>query len=247
MRVAVVDETLANRYWPTGAVGRRFWADAKPGNPNDAFTIVGVVTPVHQSSLRDSNLPGAMYAPVTQSSPGFVRLAVTHHGPEREWATVVERIQSVDAALTPFWTDTLANSVNASLLFQRGPMLLLGVFSAVGLFLGMLGIYGVLAHEFAARRREIAVRVAVGGTRGDIVALVWRRWSVIVGIGAIAGLGGTFAATRLVEGLLFGTGPTDPGVLVAALLAMAGAAALSAIAPTRRAIAVDPALTLRQD
>jgi len=245
-RVAIIDRALERRHWPEGALDRRFWFGATPGAPGEAVTIVGVVDSVLQNSLRERQSSGAIYSFVAQNPPGFVRLAVRFDA-AAPWSRVREEIASVDSGLVPFWTESLSDSVNASLLFQRGPMQLVAVFSAVGLLLGALGVYGVLAYEFASRRKEIAIRLAIGGSRRGIVALLWRRWSVLVGLGIVGGLFGALASARVVESLLFETGLSDPVVVVAATAALTIAAGLAAIDPARRALAVDPALTLRQD
>jgi hypothetical protein len=245
-RVAIVDRALEQRYWPDGALNRRFWFGATQGPATEAVTIVGVVDSVLQNSLRERESAGAIYSFSAQNPPGFFRLAVRFDGPA-EWSKVLEQIATVDRALVPFWRESLSDSVNASLLFQRGPMQLVGAFSVVGLFLGALGVYGVLAHEFNARRREIAVRLAIGGSQRGILALLWRRWSVLVVPGIAGGVAGALATSRLVESLLFETGLTDPMVIAAAVGVLIVAAAVAAVAPARRALAVDPALTLRQE
>lgn len=245
--VAVIDTALAARFWPAGAVGQRFWPAARPGAPDDAVTIVGVVDTIQQSSLRDVDAPGAVYTSVSQASPGFIRLAVKHETANRDWPEVVRRIRSVDRSLTPFWTDTLSDSVEASLLTQRAPTQLLAIFWAIGLLLGVVGIYGVLSYEFSSRRRELAVRLAIGGTRRNIVALIWRRWAVLVGLGVVTGTGGALAAEQVVGSLMFHTSLGDPLVLLGAGVTMAAAAGLAAIGPVRQALRVDPALALKQD
>lgn len=245
-RVAIVDRALEQRYWPDGALDRRFWFGATPGAPAEAFTIVGVVDTVRQNSLRERQSPGAIYSYTGQNPPGFFRIVVRSDAPG-PWARVREQIATVDPALLPFWMEPLSDSVNASLLFQRGPMQLVGAFSAIGLFLGALGVYGVLAHEFDVRRREVAIRLAIGGSRGGILALLWRRWSVLVGAGIAGGAAGAAASSRLVESLLFDTGLTDPWVVVTAIAVIVVSAALAAVGPARRALTVDPALTLRQE
>ncbi len=245
-RVAIIDRTLEQRYWPDGAINRRFWFGASQGPAAEAITIVGVVDAVLQNSLRERESAGAIYSFNAQNPPGFFRLAIRFEGPE-QWPAVREQISTVDRGLVPFWRESLSESVNASLLFQRGPMQLVGVFSVVGLFLGALGVYGVLAYEFNARRREIAIRLAIGGSHRGILGLFWRRWAVLVGLGVTGGLAGALASSRLVESLLFETGLTDPMVIVAAVSVLVVAAAAAAVAPARRALAVDPALTLRQE
>jgi predicted permease len=245
-RVAVIDLDLARRYWPDGALNERFWFGSKRGPDSDAVTVVGVVNPIRQNSLRERDGVGAIYQPTTQNPPGFVRLAVAFQA-QAPWTTVVDRIRSVDPGLVPFWTDTLSNSVDTSLLVQRGPMRLLGGFAAVGVFLGVLGVYGVIAHEFGQRRRELAIRVAIGGRRPDILRLLGRRWLTIVGGGSVVGLAGAVATHRLIDSLLYGTGPSDPTVLGFSVTVLAAAAALACLGPVRRALSVDPILVLRGD
>lgn len=245
-RVAVIDETLARRYWPDGAVGRQFWGAAQPTSTQRPITIVGVVATVRQTSLRDRDLPGAVYLPMAQAPSGFLRMAVKHDG-TGDWPSVVRQITTVDNGISPFWTDTLENSVNASLLFQRGPMQLLSVFAVVGLMLGALGMYGVLGHEFSARRREIAVRLAIGGSPQDILSLLSRRWFALVAAGTLGGLVASVGSARIVEGLLFDVAATDPRVMAWVIAILVVAAALAALGPVRRALKVDPASALKQE
>ena len=249
LRVVIVDEILAQRYWSgTSPVGRRLWVGANASDPADALTIVGVVESIRHDSLRENEAAGAVYVPLTQASPGFVRIAVKFEGDRGAvWSAVRKSIAALDPALVPFWTDTLESSVGASLLLQRTPMQLLSGFAVVGLFLGVLGIYGVMAHEFGRRRREIAVRLAIGGSRGDIASLLGREWVVVVGGGLVAGLAGTAASSRLIASLLYDTGPLDPRVLSGALGALILAALAACLIPVRRAMRVDPALALREE
>ena len=248
-RVAIVDETLARRYWPgSTAVGKRLWLGANPGSRDELFTVVGVARPIVQDNLRQTDAAGALYIPMTQTSFGFVRIAVKFEGDRAAvWSAVRKTITALDPALVPFWTDTLENSVGASLLLQRTPMRLLSGFAIVGLFLGALGVYGVMAHEFGSRRREIAVRLAVGGSRRDIVSLMGREWIQVVGTGILAGAAGAFASSRLVASLLYGTGPHDLRVLAASLGTLILAALIACLIPVRRAIRIDPAVALRED
>jgi ABC-type antimicrobial peptide transport system permease subunit len=126
-------------------------------------------------------------------------------------------------------------------------MQLLSVFAGVGVLLAALGIYGVLGHEFRARRREIAVRLALGGSRQDILSLLSRRWLALVAAGTVGGLLASMGTTRIVQGLLFDAAATDPRILATVVAVLVAAAALAALGPVRRAMKVDPASALRQD
>ena len=244
-RVAVIDEVLARRYWPAGALGRQFRSGQATGELRPV-TIVGVVAAVHQQSLRDRDFPGAVYLPMAQFPSFFMRLAVKDEG-ARDWPAVVRQIATVDAGLVPFWTDTLENSVASSLLFQDGPMQLVSLFAGVSLLLGAIGVYGVLAHEFAARQREVAVRLSLGGSRRHIAGLLSRRWCVVIGCGMLAGLLGAFGSTRIVRGLLFDVTPTSPALLITVTTVLLAVAALAGLAPLRRALRTDPATALRRN
>jgi ABC-type antimicrobial peptide transport system permease subunit len=124
---------------------------------------------------------------------------------------------------------------------------LLGAFGAAAVALTAIGLYSVLAYMVALRRREMAVRLAIGGTPGHVIGLIVRHVTWVVGIGMSLGLAGALTAARSMRSLLFGTEPWDPlslGVTVAMLCTAAGAAAWM---PARRAMRVDPATVLRME
>ncbi len=122
--------------------------------------------------------------------------------------------------------------------------LLLGGFGALGLLLGALGIYGVVAYSVEARRQEIGVRVALGASRRDVLALVVGRGLLLAMSGVLIGLIISLAATPLMRAVLFGIGPSDPLTYVEVLAALMFVAALAAYLPARRALAVDPVKAL---
>ena len=124
---------------------------------------------------------------------------------------------------------------------------LLGAFGAAAIILTAIGLYSVLAYLVALRRREMAVRLAIGGTPRHVVGLIARHVAWVVGSGMSVGLFGALAAARALRGLLFGIEPWDPlsqGVTIALLCAVAVAAAWI---PARRAMRVDPAAVLRME
>jgi ABC-type antimicrobial peptide transport system permease subunit len=130
---------------------------------------------------------------------------------------------------------------------RRFVLVLFELFAALALGLAALGLYGVLAHAVAERRREIGVRVALGATRASVLSLVAREGAILVGVGVGLGIAGGFAGSRLLTSLLYQVTPTDPLALVAAILLLAVASALAMWLPLRRALRVDPMEALRDE
>jgi putative ABC transport system permease protein len=246
--VAVIDEALARRYWPgRDPLGRDLWLGAERGAPDEAFRVVGVVESIRQNSLAEHDAAGAIYVPHTQASLQFFRLALALDGERGSvWPSVQAAVRELDPTLVLFWNDTMVGSLDASLILQRTPMRLLTGFAALGLFLGVLGVYGVMAWEFGRRRREIGLRMAIGSTAWGIARLLGREWLAVVGAGVALGVLASLASTRVLASLLYGTGPVDPAVLAVTAGAIVGAALLACVAPVRRALRVDPAGTLKE-
>jgi ABC-type antimicrobial peptide transport system permease subunit len=126
-------------------------------------------------------------------------------------------------------------------------VVLLGLFGVMGLILGALGIYGVLAYLVAQRTREIGVRLALGAQTGDVLRMVVSGGLRLAAIGVAIGVVGALALTRLMQGVLYGVTPTDPltfGLVVAGLLSVA---AVASVVPALRATRVDPLIAIRAD
>jgi len=137
--------------------------------------------------------------------------------------------------------------MNEAVARPRLLTVLLGVFGGLGLLLGSLGIYGVLAYLVNQRQREIGVRMALGAQQSDVLRLVVWRGMVLAIAGVLIGLIGALALTRLMQGVLYGVEATDPltfGVVALGLLAVA---ALASWLPARRAASVDPAVAIRYE
>jgi ABC-type antimicrobial peptide transport system permease subunit len=139
---------------------------------------------------------------------------------------------------------TLDDVVRQSVARPRLLSLLLAGFGALGLLLGALGIFGVVAYSVDARSKEIGVRVALGASRRDVLALVVGRGLTLAMSGVLIGLVISLIATRVMRAVLFGIGPSDPATYGDVLAVLTLVAALAAYLPARRALAVDPVKAL---
>jgi putative ABC transport system permease protein len=142
---------------------------------------------------------------------------------------------------------TMEELVSNSLSRPRLYAVLLGVFAGVALTLTAIGIYGVMAYAVAQRTREIGIRMALGADRSQVLGLVLRQSSAVTVIGVIAGLAASAAATRYLQGMLFGLTPLDPSTFLFVAVAFAGLATLASFVPARRATQVDPLIALRSE
>jgi ABC-type antimicrobial peptide transport system permease subunit len=142
---------------------------------------------------------------------------------------------------------TLDEQLTDSLATERFETFVLIAFGVSALLLAMLGIYGVLSYAVAARRREIGVRMALGATRGRVYTLTFAAAGAPVLGGLAAGLICSTAAGRLIQSLLYGTGPIDWPVILLVVGLFLFAAAIAAFVPARRAATIDPMEVLRSD
>jgi ABC-type antimicrobial peptide transport system permease subunit len=150
----------------------------------------------------------------------------------------------LDPELPLFGVQTMASRIDESLAERRIPLVLLGVFAGVALFLAVVGIYGALAYSVTQRRREIGIRMAMGSSPEDVFRGVVGQGMRVTGLGLVVGLGAALALTRLIRSLLFGVQPADVRVLGGVLLALALVGLVACLIPARRATAVDPVRAL---
>lgn len=252
-RVAVVNETLARRYFRgESPVGERIRILA--AYPNDIeFEIVGVAADVRHA--------GRAAAPPAQIFTPYLQAVDTNQGPLWSAAVVVrtqlatdqtaallrEAAWDLDAGLPLAGISTMNEVLRASLARPRFTTLLLGVFSALALVLACVGIYGVVSYGVAQGTREMGIRVALGARRGSILGLVLRQAMAPVAAGIVLGAGGALLLTRFLEALLYGVTASDPATFAAVVGLVGGAALLAAWVPARRAVRVDPLVSLRAE
>lgn len=248
-RVAIVNESFARTYFGPGSpLGHTFQIEGPKGQPEPLFQVVGMVENSKYSDLREEFRPIA-YFPVGQDpSPApdatFVMRYRGDLEPVKQQAKQIARkvgpavsieFQAFDAQLAE------------SLQRERLMAVLSGCFGLLAALLSSLGLYGVIAYMVARRSGEIGIRMALGARRGDVIGLVFREAALLVAAGLLAGLVLALAAGNVAASQLYGLSPYDgPSLLLAALLLSVTAMAASYL-PARRAAAVDPLVTLRND
>jgi putative ABC transport system permease protein len=246
-QVAVVSEALARRYWPgRDAVGQRVTL----GDPADSagwMTIIGVVGDVRNEDLGRPTYP-QLYLPLAQSPmPSLVVLARTSGEPLALTPAVKQVLAELDPGLPLSDVATLDQRVGETLARPRVNAGLLCAFAGVAMLLAAVGIYGVVAFGVVQRTRELGIRMALGAGTSNLLRLVVRQGMrpVIAGVGL--GVAGALAGTRLLRGLLFGVGPTDPVTFLIVTVFLLAVALLASYLPARRAARSDPMIALRNE
>jgi ABC-type antimicrobial peptide transport system permease subunit len=161
--------------------------------------------------------------------------------------TAQQAILGVDPDVPAYRLRTGDQLLGRSLARRRLLVTLISSFAAIALVLALLGLYGVLAYGVAQRTREIGIRMALGAAAGQVLAGVVRQGMIIASLGAVAGLAGALAITRVLKDALYNVSPLDAGVLLVAPLALLVVALLACAIPARRAARIDPVLALRHE
>jgi ABC-type antimicrobial peptide transport system permease subunit len=191
---------------------------------------------------------GEVYVPFAQSPmPLLFVIARVTGDPRGMEATLQRAVSSADDGLALGNVRSLDELADRATTRHRALATVLSVFGALALGLAMLGLYASLAYVVAQRRREIAIRVAVGANTWAIRTLVAREGVAVVLGGLVVGAALSLALTRLLASQLYGVTPTDPGTFVAIAALLSGAALCAALAPMRQAARVHPAEIMRSE
>jgi putative ABC transport system permease protein len=244
--VAIVNETLARKYWAAGdALGKRIRFRG-PLDKAPWMEIVGIV----QDVKHELNLPVTpeYYLPHAQDSwNAMVLVAKTGVDPGSMAAPVRQQVLAIDKDQPVFDVKTMQEVRAVSISLYSIGSVSMTIFAIVALLLAAVGIYGVMAFAVSQRTQEIGIRMALGARAFDVLKLVLRNGMFLAGIGALIGLAGALAITRFMSSLLFGVSPTD--VLTFALVTggLLLVALLACYLPARRATKVDPLVALRYE
>ncbi|MGH9431131.1 MAG: ABC transporter permease [Terriglobia bacterium] len=250
-KVTIISASLARRIFPNeNPLGKRINFVDPPGKPVWR-QIVGVVGDVRYGSLNSE--PGLdVYSPYLQPYAAFptgtmILVIRTTVAPDSMANSVRYALESIDKDQPVYDVKPLDQYLSESLAKQRLYMLLLDMFSAVALMLAGLGIYGVISYSVTQRTHEIALRMAMGAQRGDILRLVLGQGMLLAVTGIGAGVAASLAATRVMGSLLYGVRLTDPLVYLGVSLLLAIVTLLACYIPARRATHVEPMMALRNE
>lgn len=255
--VVIVNQRAAGRYWPgESAIGKRIAFDAGKADPPTWLTVIGVAKDAKQDDWAAPPAPEVYLAALQNreylESPGshvaYITLVVRTRGkPEAMVAALKSAVWSLDPSLPVSEVLPMEDVVSQATAEPRFEMLLLGVFAAVALVLAAVGIYGVISYSVSRRTHEIGIRISLGASSSDVLALVVRQGMMLALAGAAAGTAGAILLSRLLRGMLYGVRPTDPVTFLCVLAVLLLVALVANYVPARRAMRVDPMVALRHD
>jgi putative ABC transport system permease protein len=249
-KVAVINETMARRFWPgDDPVGKRIrWAD--PERDIGWLAVVGVVGDVKSQGLDAEERP-AVYVPYPQRTHPHMRwtgfMVRTQGDAAALWPSVRQVFVDLDPTVPVYDVRTMDDLMESSVAERRFYAYFLGAFAIVALILGAVGIYGVISYSVSRRTHEMGLRMALGAQSADVMRLVIRQGmkpAVLgLGVGAISALG----LTRWMESMLFEINATDPLTFLGVIVGLGITALVACAVPALRATRVDPSTALRHE
>jgi predicted permease len=242
-KVAVINETMARKFWPTGdALGKRFrfFGAAEPW-----AEVVGVARDAKYTFLGQDPTP-YIYEAHAQRYSGAQTLIVRTTGNPVPLLVAVEReLKTLDREVPLTALATVGQTISDSLWAPRAGASLLGLFGLLALVLAAVGIYSVMSYSVTQRQREIGIRIALGARSQDVLRMMLVRGMSVVAVGLGLGLVASFALARLAKSLLVGISPWDAASFAGAAAVLAAVAVIANFVPTRRAAGLDPTVALR--
>jgi putative ABC transport system permease protein len=244
-KVAIVNQAFADRYFPKeNSIGRKLWMD---GRDKPGIEIVGEISNGRTDDLTQEASP-EVYLPLWQANAFSKHLLVRTTADPRTIVVAVEHeLHAIDPTAAVENVKTLEQIRDDSLASRTFAMQLLVGFSVVGIVLTLVGVYGVLSLSVASRRRELAIRSAIGAAQKDIRNLVFGEGFRLVASGVLAGIVLAIISSRVLGSFLFGVQSTDPLTFVIVAALFVGVALLACWVPVRRAANVDPLEALRYE
>jgi predicted permease len=253
--VIVIDDQFARRYFGDhDPIGRRINIDIL----NITAEIVGVVGHVRQWGLDESPTSPYLaqcYLSVFQIPNRFLPFAArdiamvfrTADAPLAQVGPIRRALEQISGQMVMYREQAMDGVMSDRLATRRFSMMVLGAFAALALLMACVGIYGVMSHHVGERTHEIAIRVALGAERWDVLRMVLRDGAKIALVGVAFGLGAALGLTRLMSSMLFGISAHDPVTVAGVVSLLTFVAFAACYLPARRATRVDPMIALRND
>jgi putative ABC transport system permease protein len=244
--VVLVSESLVKRYFQgENPLGKRIrvqmFEDPVPAE------IIGVVGDVRYDSLTDEAEPTTYFAPAELTYP-FMTIVLRTAGDPADMAPAVLRaLREIDPAQPISDVRTMDQVMAQTVGRARFNTLLFGLFAALATVLAAVGIFGVMSYSVTLQTREIGLRMALGAQPGQVLGLVLKQGLLLTSIGIGLGLAGALALTRVLSGLLFGVGSTDPATFAAIVVLLTLVSLIACYLPARRATRIDPLIAMRYD
>ena len=242
--VAVIDQTLANRYWEgKDPLGQQIKFGF--GRGVQGLTIIGVAGDIKSDGFEAPSVPH-IYVSLGQFAPVNAVVFLRSRADVKCLGEAVRReVESVDPNVPVHSVSSMNDIIARSVADRRFALELLGLFATVALLLAAVGIYGVMSYSFSQRTHEVGIRIALGAQRRDILRMALGEGMRIVVIGLALGLAGAATMTRIFQSMLFGVGAAYPVTFISVSAILAGVALLACYIPARRATRVDPLVALR--
>jgi len=258
--VTVISQSLASRYFPgKNPIGLKIKVGPDFASPMPAMTVVGVVGDIKQGARDEATVP-QMYEPLSQGAAdlgpfasmmgvhGDMNLVIrTTEDPVGLVNALNGTVHQLDPLLPVANVNTMDEIVAATESSRRFNAIILTCFAGIALLLSLLGIYGVMAYSVSERTSEIAIRIALGATRQDVLLKMLRHAFSLTVLGGTIGLAASLGLTRLLSSLLYNVKPLDVSVITSALILLLLCSSLAASIPARRAASVEPMQALRSE
>ncbi len=251
-QILLINEAMAKKFWPgQDPIGQRIWfgkpmgASAEPG----PRTIVGIVGDVRDMSLSDPPAE-TMYMPFAQTHGGASEAVFILHAAQdpRAMIPAIRNVIHESAPNLPLGTvQTMDETISESLTSERFTTTLLVIFGGMALLIATVGVYGVISYSVAQRTHEIGIRVALGASRGRVLAMIFGQGLRLAFAGIFTGLIASFWLTKLLSDFLYKVKPTDPPTFAGVAIALLVVALAACWIPAMRATRVDPIVALRYE
>lgn len=244
LRVVIVNETFARRFWPTeSAIGKRLQFSSR----GPYYEIVGVAKDGKYRLLGEPPTE-YLFLPHSQNYEGKMTLIARTSGePGNMGEAIRQEVANLDSQLPVYGVKAMPAFLDRLLSGPKSIAALASTFGLVALLVASVGLYGVMSYAVAQRSREVGIRMALGATTGDVLRLVLKEGLILIGAGVGIGLFAAVGATSLLSSFLYGVSRTDAATFVALPLILAAVALVASYLPARRAASVDPMVALRYE